>query len=87
MVAVEDPDIIKSKETAFKYMAMAGYDGIEISAIEGMSEHLVLSRWREIAPTVKALAQTYGLELLAMEQPSQWSSAIPSSMNRWSCSR
>ncbi len=58
-------------EIAFKYMAMAGYDGIEISAIDGMSEHLVLSRWREIAPTIKSLAQTYGLQLLAMEQPSQ----------------
>ena len=58
-------------ETAFKYLAMAGYDGIELSAIEGMSEHLVLSRWRELVPTVKTLAQTYGLELLAMEQPSQ----------------
>jgi sugar phosphate isomerase/epimerase len=58
-------------ETAFKYLAMAGYDGIELSAIDGMSEHLVLSRWRELAPTIKTLAQTYGLELLAMEQPSQ----------------
>lgn len=58
-------------ETAFKYLAMAGYDGIELSAIEGMSEHLVLSRWREIAPTIKKLSSEYGLELLAMEQPSQ----------------
>jgi sugar phosphate isomerase/epimerase len=58
-------------ETAFKYLAMAGYDGIELSAIDGMSEHLVLSRWRELVPTIKQLAQTYGLELLAMEQPSQ----------------
>lgn len=58
-------------ETAFKYLALAGYDGIEISAIDGMSEHLVLDRWREIAPQIKALAGTYGLELLAMEQPSQ----------------
>jgi sugar phosphate isomerase/epimerase len=58
-------------ETAFKYLAMAGYDGIEISAIDGMSEHLVLSRWREIAPEIKRLAQSYNLELLAMEQPSQ----------------
>src|SRR5690349_4177912 len=63
-------------ETAFKYMAMAGYDGIEISAIDGMSEHLVLSRWREIAPTIKSLAQTYGLQLLAMEQPSQVTSVM-----------
>ena len=58
-------------ETAFKYLAMAGYDGIEISAIDGMSEHLVLSRWREIAPEIKRLASAYGLELLAMEQPSR----------------
>ncbi|MCB0060865.1 MAG: sugar phosphate isomerase/epimerase [Caldilineaceae bacterium] len=58
-------------ETAFKYIAMAGYDGIEISAIERMSEHLVLDRWQEIAPQIKSLATTYGLELLAMEQPSR----------------
>jgi sugar phosphate isomerase/epimerase len=58
-------------ETAFKYIAMAGYDGIEISAIEGMSEHLVISRWREVAPGIRQLAKTYALELLAMEQPSR----------------
>jgi sugar phosphate isomerase/epimerase len=63
-------------ETAFKYVAMAGYDGIELSAIEGMSEHLVLSRWRELVPTVKRLAQAYGLELLAIEQPSQVTSVM-----------
>jgi len=56
-------------ETAFKYTAMAGYDGIELSAIEGMSEHLVLSRWRELVPEIKRLAAQYGLELLAIEQP------------------
>jgi len=58
-------------ETAFKYIAIAGYDGIELSAIDGMSEHLVLDRWKEIAPEIKRLAKVYGLELLAMEQPSQ----------------
>jgi sugar phosphate isomerase/epimerase len=58
-------------ETAFKYLAMAGYDGIELSAIDGMSEHLVLSRWQEVAPEIKKLSADYGLELLAMEQPSQ----------------
>ncbi len=58
-------------ETAFKHLALAGYDGIEISAIDGMSEHLVLDRWREIVPQIKRLARDYGLELLAMEQPSQ----------------
>ncbi len=58
-------------ETAFKYTAMAGYDGIELSAIGGMSEHLVIERWMTIAPEIKRLAQAYKLELLAMEQPSQ----------------
>jgi sugar phosphate isomerase/epimerase len=58
-------------ETAFKYLALAGYDGIEVSAIGGMSEHLVLGNWREIAPEIKKLAAEYHLELLAMEQPSQ----------------
>ena len=58
-------------ESAFKYTAMAGYDGIELSAIGGMSEHLVLDRWQELAPEIKRLSQAYGLELLAMEQPSQ----------------
>ncbi len=58
-------------ENAFKYIAMAGYDGIELSAIEGMSHHLVLDHWRELVPEIKRLSQTYGLELLTMEQPSQ----------------
>jgi sugar phosphate isomerase/epimerase len=50
---------------------MAGFDGIELSAIDGMSEHLVLAKWRQLAPEIKRLAKTYELELLAMEQPSQ----------------
>jgi sugar phosphate isomerase/epimerase len=58
-------------ETAFRCLKMAGYDGIEISAIDGMSEHLVIDRWRECAPDIKRLAREYELELLAMEQPSQ----------------
>jgi sugar phosphate isomerase/epimerase len=58
-------------DTAFRCLALAGYDGVELSAIGGMSEHLVIARWREIAPTIKQLSEKYGLELLAMEQPSQ----------------
>ncbi len=58
-------------ETAFKYLAMSGYDGIEMSAIDSMSQHLVLDRWQEIAPEVKRLAKSYDLELLAMEQSSR----------------
>ena len=58
-------------ETAFKYLAMAGYDGIEMSAIDSMSQHLVLSRWQECAPEIVRLSKAYGLELLAMEQSSR----------------
>jgi sugar phosphate isomerase/epimerase len=58
-------------KTAFEQIAMAGYDGIEISAIDNMSEHLVLARWREIVPQIRQLAQDCHLELLAIERSSQ----------------
>jgi sugar phosphate isomerase/epimerase len=57
--------------TAFEHIAMAGYDGIEISALDGMSQHLVLERWRQITPEIKQLSRDFGLKLLAMEQTSQ----------------
>jgi len=58
-------------ETAFRCVAMAGYDGIELSAIDGMSQHLVLDRWQELAPDIKKWSEEYGLALNAMEQPQQ----------------
>jgi sugar phosphate isomerase/epimerase len=58
-------------ETAFKHTAMCGYDGIELSAIDGMSRHLVLDNWRELAPFIRELSGKYSLPILAMEQPSQ----------------
>lgn len=67
-------------ETAFRYVKAAGYDGIEISAIGGMSEHLVIDRWQECAPEIKRLAKEYELELLAMEQPSQDPSVMEQAM-------
>jgi sugar phosphate isomerase/epimerase len=67
-------------KTAFKYLALAGYDGVEVSAIPGMSEHLVLDRWQEIAPEVVRLAAVYGLELLAMEQPMRDPTAMEQAM-------
>ena len=57
--------------TAFAHIALAGYDGLELAAIDGMSEHLVLKDWRSLAPQIKQLARDHGLALLAMEQPSQ----------------
>ena len=58
-------------ETAFKFGQICGYDGLEISAINGMSEHLVLTRWRELSPTVTELSKRYGLPVTAMEQPTR----------------
>ena len=58
-------------ESAFKYTAMAGYDGIELGAIPSMADHLDLNRWRELAPMIRKLAQDYGIEVLAMEQSRQ----------------
>jgi len=58
-------------EVAFKYAQLIGYDGIEISAIDGMSEHLVIDRWREFAPRLKELSKQYNIPITAIEQPSQ----------------
>ncbi|MGI5924776.1 MAG: sugar phosphate isomerase/epimerase [Lentisphaerae bacterium] len=58
-------------ETAFKWTKICGYDAIEVSAIDGMSQHLVISKWRELAPSIKALVAKYELPIQAMEQPSQ----------------
>lgn len=58
-------------EEAFRWAAACGYEGLEISAIDGMSEHLVLSHWHDMAPRLRDLVQQYQLPILAMEQPSQ----------------
>lgn len=58
-------------ETAFRWARDCGYDGIELSAIDGMSQHLVLSRADECAVEIEELRDRYGVELLAIEQPSQ----------------
>lgn len=52
---------------AMKHIALAGYDGVELSAIQGMCEHLELDRWREQAGEIKALADEHKLALLSME--------------------
>lgn len=56
-------------ETAFRVTQMAGFDGIELSAIPGMSSHLVMEYWQEQVSSIKQLSKAYGLELLAMENP------------------
>ena len=53
-------------KTAMKAIKLAGYDGVELSAIQGMCEHLVLDAWVTQAPLVKAAAQEAGVELLSL---------------------
>ncbi|TBL79422.1 sugar phosphate isomerase/epimerase family protein [Paenibacillus thalictri] len=53
--------------TAARQIALCGYDGIEISAIQGMCEHLDLTKWKEQAAELKAIAQQNGLSFLSME--------------------
>ena len=54
--------------TAMQHIAWAGYDGVELSAIKGMCEHLELDRWEEQVDEIKALSQEFELELLSMEE-------------------
>ena len=56
-----------SLAVAMQHIAWAGYDGVELSAIKGMCEHLELDRWREQAGEIKALAAEHRLALLSME--------------------
>lgn len=45
----------------------AGYDGVEISAIKGMCEHLDLSRWKDQKNEIKEILEEYELLPLAAE--------------------
>ncbi|WP_240415136.1 sugar phosphate isomerase/epimerase family protein [Paenibacillus periandrae] len=53
--------------TAVRHIALSGYDGVEISAIEGMCEHLELTRWKEQAAELRTIVQENGLSFLSME--------------------
>lgn len=54
-------------QTAMRHIAWAGYDGIELAAIEGMCEHLNLDTFAQDAPKIKQMAADHGLKLLAIE--------------------
>lgn len=54
--------------TAAEYIAKSGYDGLEISAIKGMCEHLELDRWQEQAAELKSIMADNNLEFFAMEE-------------------
>jgi len=53
--------------TALENLKKIGYDGFEISAIEGMCEHLVLKNWREQKNEILELCDEFQLSLLAAE--------------------
>lgn len=53
--------------TAAKHIKAAGYDGIEVSAIKGMCEHLELEKLKASAGEVSRIAADNGLALLSME--------------------
>lgn len=54
--------------TAARHIAMAGYDGVEISAIKGMCEHLDLDNWKSQAGELKQIVADNGLVFLSMEE-------------------
>lgn len=56
---------------AMRWAAVLGYDGVELSAIPSMGAHLELDHWADQVDEIRGLAAAQGLELLAVEQPSQ----------------
>ena len=53
--------------TAAKRIAQAGYDGIELSALKGMGDHLNLDAWKAQKDDLKKITADNGLEFLSME--------------------
>lgn len=52
-------------------IAACGYDGVEISAIAGMCEHLNLDNWQAQEKEIKSVLDYTGLKLLSSEVASQ----------------
>ena len=52
---------------AARAIRLAGYDGLEISAIKGMCEHLELDNFRAQKAEIKAVLEEYGLMMLSAE--------------------
>lgn len=59
---------------AMQRLKWAGYDAVEISALQGLGafgdplgEHLHLDRWRDEAATIKSLIKNFELSITAME--------------------
>ena len=56
-----------SLRETFAAIKKCGYDGVELSVIAGMCEHLVLDNWTAQKDEILALSKQYQLELLSME--------------------
>jgi len=52
---------------AARAIRLCGYDGVEISAIQGMCEHLDLDNWRNQKSDLIAVMEDNGLEFLSTE--------------------
>ena len=57
--------------TAMEHIKWAGYDGAEISALQGMCEHLCLDNWKNQAAEIGAIVEDLELPLTAMEEAAQ----------------
>lgn len=53
---------------AMQHIAWAGYDGVELSAIKGMCEHLDLDNWQSQVASIQALSAQHNLALLSIEE-------------------
>ena len=52
---------------AVENLSKIGYDGFEISAIQGMCEHLNLDKWKEQKNEIRELCEEFNMEILASE--------------------
>jgi len=52
---------------AVENLKKIGYDGFEISAIQGMCEHLKLDDWEAQKSEIQEICQEFGMPILAME--------------------
>lgn len=53
---------------AARAIRVAGYDGMELSAISGMCQHLELDNWKAQKSEIQAIAADNDLKLLSMEE-------------------
>lgn len=64
----------ESIRTAMQHLKWAGYDAVELSALQGLGafgdplgEHLHLDRWSQDAREIRALSEEFSLPITAME--------------------